>query len=230
MKKSHPSRLQHLVRSGRWLAWLVFLPLASNLPAGNPPPVNKLTLVEAYADKLVCVTAGGDVSCDTTFSDTYTISATISGVFTGLTAGTSFELICNDLDVMYVLGDDAKFTPVKSTSATFIDTESDANGRTVVAQTVKLKWTPKQLTITLTGKATADYGNPAAAGNYVGNVSGKVSDVLAVSLNFSDTTITFDNITLTGTVKTKTVAAKDGSAYDLSTIAIKGSGTGTVAQ
>ena len=108
-----------------------------------------------------------------------------------------------------------------------MDIESDANGRAVTAQTVKLKWTSKQLTVTVTGKATPDYGNPVAADSYAGNDSGKISDQLSGSINFSDTTINFDTVTLTGTVKTKTVAAKDGSDYDLSTIAIKGSGTGT---
>ena len=228
MKKSSPSRLQHRTRIGLWLMWLGVLALASNLSAASSPPANKLTLVESYADKLVCVSAAGDVSCNPTFSDSYTISATISGVFTGLTAGTSFELILNNLDVMNVLGDDPKFTLGKSTSATFVDTGSDANGRTVVAQTVKLKWTSKQLTVTITGKATLDYGTTVAADNYIGSDSGKISDQLSGSINFSDTTINFDSVTLTGTVKTKTVAAKDGSDYDLSTIAIKGSGTGTV--
>ena len=227
MNKPNPSRLQHQIRIGLRLMWLGMLALASNLPAASPPPANKITLVESYADKLVCVSAAGDVSCNPTFSDSYTISATISGVFTGLTAGTSFELILNNLDVMNVLDDDRKFTG-KSTSATFVDNESDANGRTVVAQTVKLKWTPKQLTVTITGKATPDYGTTVAADSYIGNASGKISDPLSASINFSDTTIHFDNVTLTGSVKTKTVAAKDGSDYDLSTIAIKGSGTGTV--
>jgi len=228
MKNPNPSRLQRRIRIGLRLMWLGVLVLTSNLPAASPPPANKLTLVESYADKLVCVSAGGDVSCNPTFSDGYTISATISGVFTGLTAGTSFELILNNLDVMNVLGDDPKFTPGKSTSATFVDNESDANGRTVTAQSVKLKWTSKQLTVTITGKATLDYGTTVAADSYIGNDSGKISDQLSASINFSDTAINFDTVTITGTVKTKTVAAKDGSDYDLATVAIKGSGTGTV--
>ena len=230
MKKPTQSRLQHFARTGRRLSGWVVLALVSNLPAASPLPANKLTLVESYADKLVCVSAAGDVSCNPTFGDSYTISATISGVFTGLTAGTSFELILNNLDVMNVLGDDPKFTPGKSTSATFVDKESDANGRAVLAQTVKLKWTSKQLTVTITGKATPDYGNTVAADNYIGSDSGKISDQLSGNINFSDTVINFDTVTLTGTVKTKTVAAKDGSAYDLSTIANKGSGTGPADQ
>ena len=228
MKNPNPSRLQHRIRIGLRLMWLGVLVLTSNLPAASPPPANKLTLVESYADKLVCVSAAGDVSCNPTFSDSYTVSATISGVFTGLTAGTSFELILNNLDVMDVLGDDPKFIPGKSTSATFVDSESDAYGRTVTAQSVKLKWTSKQLTVTITGKATLDYGTTVAADNYIGNDSGKISDQLSGSINFSDTVINFDTVTITGTVKTKTVAGKDGSDYDLSTIAIKGSGTGAV--
>ena len=210
-----------------WLLTLIGAVALEPLSAAPLPVANKLTLTESYADKLMCQSAAGDVSCDQTFSDGYTISATISGGFTGLTAATSFELVLNGLDIMDVLGDDPKYQPGKSTSATFVDIESDANGRAVTAQTVKLKWTSKQLTVTVTGKATPDYGNPVAADSYAGNDSGKISDQLSGSINFSDTTINFDTVTLTGTVKTKTVAAKDGSDYDLSTIAIKGSGTGT---
>lgn len=209
-----------------WLGTLlVTLALASNLAAASKPVPSKISIVESYADRLVCTTEDGDVSCDTAFTDSFTITATITGVFTGLTAETTFEINLNGLDLTHALGDDSKYKPGKSTSATFVDSGADANDRPVVVDTIKLKWTTKQLTVTMTGKATADYGSTAVADNYVGNDSGKINDTVAGTITFGRTTLAFPNIAITGSVATKTVHAQDDSDYDLSTVSIKGSAT-----
>ena len=227
----HPHRLDRKrswigPASASFLAILLVLAATRTAPAASKPVLTKLAFVETDVDKLVCTgNPGLGVSCDTPFSDSFTITATVAGVFTGLTDNTTFELIFGGVDYLNSLGDDARYKTGKSTSATFVDTSADATGRSVVVDTIKLKWTANQLTVTIAGKATADYGSSIVAPAYDGTASGKITHSLTGSINFNSTTVLFTNVAYTGTVSTKTVHAKDGSNYPLSTISLKGSGT-----
>ena len=199
---------------------------AGTAQAATKPVQDKISYTEAWADKIVCTREDGDVWCDTTSSDSITISATISlaGVDTKqFNQDTLFSLTLGEFEIEHSLGDDTKFTTSKKTptSATFKDTGEDDNGKTILLDTVKLSWTTKQLTVTITAKTL-----PITADNYDGNDSGAVNDTLTGSIDFGDVSVSFDSVTVTGKVTTKNVT-KSGDDYTLSTISLKGSGLGT---
>ena len=216
---------------------LLTLAIAGSVRAASAPVQTKISYTESYADKAGVCTFDRDAvdpedptaawSCDSPgFSDSFTISATVAGVFSNLTADTEFTLSLGAFTTTHTLADStAHYVPGRTTSATFVDPGEDANGKAVVLDTVKLKWTAKLLTVTITGKATMDYGTAIAADTYDGYDSGKLSgDTLTGEIIFNDTDVTFDSVAITGTVRTHDVSTKDGSGATLSTISLKGSG------
>lgn len=221
------------------LSALVLLTVtAGNVCAAAAPAANTLTFTEAWSDKLGCASDMGDWYCGTASSDSITISAKISltgVVTTNFTKSTMFDFSLGGCGVIsHALGDDPKYKSGKkgSVSATFVDKDdASATAKPITIGTVKLSWTTKQLTVTITGKFDPNYGSLYAAitaNTYEGAESGKISgDTISGSIDFADISVSFDSVTVTGTVKTKTAHAKDGNDYPLSTIALKGSGTGT---
>ena len=195
--------------------------------ARSGAPTNTLTFSESLRDKVVCVKQEGDWSCDMFTGDSFTISATIllAGVaITNFDQDTSFDLSVGDFDVSYSLGDDTKYAPGK-TSATFVETYTDDNDRSHVYQTTKLKWTAEQLTVSITAKSSdidTSGLTPIMAYNYDESDSGPINDTTSGSIDFGDASVTFDTVTVTGTVATKDVTAKDDSDFSLSTVKIKG--------
>jgi len=197
--------------------------------ARSSAPTNTLTFSESLSDKVVCVKEEGDWSCDMFTGDSFTISATISlaGVdITNFNQDTSFDLSVGELDVSHSLNDDPKYTPGK-TSATFVDTYTDDSDKEHIYQTTHLKWTANQLTVSITAKSSdidTSGLTPIMADSYDGSNPGPINDTTNGSIDFGDASVTFDTVTVTGTVATKDVTAKDGSDFSPSTVKIKGKG------
>lgn len=126
------------------------------------------------------------------------------------------------------LGDDPMYLSGK-TSATFVRSELNANGKTVAYLTVRLKWTTSLLTVTITGK-TSDLWHsaliPILAQVDDGNTTTSISGTADGVVDFDVVSAVFNGITITGSVVTKPATAKDGSEVILSNIKIKGTGTG----
>lgn len=199
--------------------------------ARSSAPTNTLTFSESLSDKVVCAKEEGDWSCDMFTGDSFTISATIllAGVdITNFDQDTSFDLSVGELDVSHSLNEDPKYMPGK-TSATFVDTYTDDSDKEHIYQTTHLKWTANQLTVSITAKSSdidTSGLTPIMADSYDGSDSGKTNDTTSGSIDFGDASVTFDTVTVTGTVATKDVKAKDGSDFSPSTVKIKGVGVG----
>ncbi len=189
---------------------------------------NTLTFSETLSDKVLCTGNRADGwDCTLLSRDGLTISTKISlsGVtITNFDQNTSFDLSVGNFSVSHSLGDDPKYVPGK-TSAIFVDTETNDSGKTVVYQIVRLKWTAKQLTVTITGK-TSDTATsnlfPILADSYDGSASGPINSTTTGSIDFGDASVTFGWVAVTGNVVTKDVTGKDGSSFSPSTIKIKG--------
>ena len=176
-----------------WLACGLFIGAGSAInPAAHAAAAstNTLTFSETLSDKVVCTgnTADG-WNCALLSRYGLTISAKIllSGVtITNFDENTSFNLKLGRFSVSHSLGDDLKYLLGK-TSATFVDKETSDSGRTVVYQTVHLKWTAKQLTVTIRGKTPdASTSNlfPISADNYDGSASGPINGMTSGSIDF----------------------------------------------
>jgi hypothetical protein len=125
------------------------------------------------------------------------------------------------------LGDDPHYLPGK-THATF--TEREINGDTdqvVGHQTVRLKWTAEQLTVTITLSdldILDSVVTPVLADRYDGHATGPITDAITASVNFGNAATTFDVVPVTGAVVTGTGIGPDGMSYTISTIRLKGAG------
>ena len=201
--------------------------------AGTVAPTNTLMFSEKLSDKLVCSGNRAEGwSCDVLTGDGFTISAKIllSGVvITNFDEDTFFDLNVGDFDISYSLREDTKYVPGK-TSATFIETYIDDNDKEHVYQTTHLKWTAKQLTVTITAKSSDIYTSfmeLILADSFYDNDSGPITDTISdATVDFGSASVTFDLIAVTGAVVAKDRMAKDGEDYSLSTIKIMGRGLG----
>ena len=196
--------------------------------------VDSLSFSESYRQKVACVNIEGGRSCHVTDAGKFKISAKISlsGIdinqFNEETflyielAGFSFEAI---------LGDDPDYTPgVRRARFVYSDEFVDPKTEEILNidyLVVSLKWTPKQLTVTVKGK-TAPYFflDPILAGNYVGVETGPIEDVVDAAVDFVgedfEAFVVLDP-NITGKVTTKTVH-KGEEEFDVSTINLKGKG------
>ena len=223
-------------KTGIVVAVLWCLALAN---VGNARPAasltNTLTFAESSSDKVACTGDKTDGwSCDLVTGDSLTISTKIElpvGAVANFDQNTSFDMSVGNFSASHSLGDDPKYVPGKTT-ATFIDTEANDKGKTVVYRIVRLKWTATQLTVTITGK-TSDTSTsnltPILAGNYDGGASGPISGTTSGSISFGTTRVTFDSVAVTGQIVTKHVTGKDGTAFSRSSVKIKGNGMGVAA-
>ena len=242
--------INHPVSASLLVTLLLTTILTSPTRGATPPaPPHKITFTESWADKAGKCYYDSTMadptdptaawSCDSpSSSDSITISATITGVFdtATLTADTPFTLTLGDFSVPYTLGGDTgdiKFKPGKSTSATIPIPGQNANGDPVVAGKISLKWTTKKLTVTITAKSI-DGTTSIQAANYEGAPTAKLSTTAATNpetqiagnITFGNTSVNFDTVDFTGAVTTKDINTKDGAGATLSTISLKGSGTG----
>jgi hypothetical protein len=217
------------------LAAVALLCVFSPMSRGGQTSSNSIAFSETYADKVHCVNDGeGDIECDEAAVGAYHVVATVSlaGVdISQFDGDTPFELIIGNVDLLNVLSDDPKYSTDK-TSATFAYTTSywddDGNDHTVKWGTVKLRWNAKTLTVNASFKNNSDWddGQYVLADEYDGDDSGPITDTTYGEIDFADAvSVSFSNVSVTGTIKTRDVTARDGSDYTLSTIKIKGVGT-----
>ena len=213
------------------LSFILLLSSAVGALAGGSAPTNTLKFTESLGEKVLCVQSGDNWSCHKMAGDAFKISAKI--VLTGVDIAsfgptTSFDLTLGDLHITRQLGDDPAYT-AGTTKATFRATYLNSKGKLAVYQTVSLKWTATQLTVSVTGK-TADITMPGwstiQAANYVGLSTGPLTGTTSGSVKFGDTSIVFDQVPVTGSVATKQVVAKDTDHYEVSKVKIMGSGRG----
>lgn len=183
------------------------------LMAGRSFAADSFSFSESYADKVYCEKDEGELWCDVGFSESYKITAKISLIGIDINQFNGDTYISINLEGFFFeafLGDDSSYTPGKK-SAKF----SEEYG-----PTVSLKWTNKQLTITINCKHTSD---TIMAGDYVGQESGPIDATASAHIEFADASIDFD-VAVTGKVTTKTVR-KGEDEFEVSTISLKGKGT-----
>jgi len=196
---------------------------------------NSVAFSETYADKVACVNYGdGDLECDEINTGTYNVLATVSlaGVdISQFDEDTPFELMIGNVDISNVLSDDPQYSTNK-TSATFayttIYTDDNGNDHTTKWGTVKLRWNAKTLTVNASFKNNSNWDDVQyiMADEYDSDDSGPIADTTYAEVDFADAvSVSFEDVSVTGTTKTRDAGARDGSEYTLSSIRIKGSGT-----
>ena len=211
----------------------LFLSLATSTAFAKTTATNTLTFTESLTEKVACTQNKTTKawSCGITAGDNYTISATVllAGVnpatFTG---ATTFDLKLGNLQITHPLSFDPKYTTGKS-SATFVSSYTASNKK-VGTQTVILKWTASQLTISINGKTTdttAPGWDSIWADAYAGNDSGTITDATTGSVSIGAKSITFNPTPVAGTVVTKAMKGKDNVTYKTSTVKIKGTAFGS---
>ena len=211
------------------MASLLVLALATSGRAATPKIALKFS--ETLKDKVVCsndVDVGTRCGVDT--ADRFAISAKISltGVdISQFDQNTIFDLSLGSLHVGDVLGDDPRYTTGK-TSATFSLAEANSKGKTVVYQTVRVKWSAKQLKVTVKGKTSALAASnltPILANTFDGSSSMSINDVIVGRIGLGDFSVDFYPVTATGSVGTQNVLGKDHEVWQVSTVKLKGTGT-----
>lgn len=223
-----PGKIYNTIIASIWGAMLLMIPNTSRVWAAGPAVQNKISFTESWTDKPVCSydKDGKAWSCYVASPGSMTISATITGIFSAATTNTPFNITLGNFTGEFILGDDLKFKPGKSTTATFFLTTENDNGKTVILNTIKLTWTANKLTVTSTGKGDSAGGYSIGWEKYDGTGNGKTNDTISGEILFGTTDVIFTNVALTGTLKTKfDVPTKDGSSNNLSTVSLKGSGT-----
>ena len=132
------------------------------------------------------------------------------------------------LDVAAFLGDGPSYSPgKKSAMFYFYDEYEEGN---ILLMTAKLKWTTKQLTITIKGVLT-EFSSLILALDYVYE-NEIVNEYIDAYMAFGDkgngTEVSYDlNMRVTGKAKTK-ISKKYGDEYETSSVSLKGTGgTGT---
>ncbi len=188
---------------------------------------NTIAFTESYADKIFCSGSGYDFGCSAVPSDKLTIKATLSllGVdVTQFNANTPFDITVGNFSADYSLSDDPHWSPGK-TSATFVDREAGDIGNLVSLQTIRLKWTASQLTVTVTGNnpETPDVGfTPVLAPVYDQQPTGVINDAVPATLDFGGVTNTFDAVYCAGALVTTDVFVNRAGDFTVSRIRIIG--------
>ena len=219
------------------LVGLILFLSAAGPALAKTAATNTLTISESLIEKVACTKNPATLvwNCGIVAGDNYTIAATVllSGVpLTAFTGDTTFDLRVGNLHISHPLSFDPKYTTGK-TSATFVSSYTGSNNKKVVYQTVVLKWTTSQLTISINGK-TADTTSPGwtsiRADTYAGDDSRAITDATTGSISFGATGVNFNPTPVTGSVVTKSVKGKDNTTYKVSTVKInKGTVKGVVA-
>ena len=205
--------------------FLLLWPAGSVLAAKTAK--STLTISESLTEKVTCSQSPTTKawSCGVVAADSYTISATI--LLTGVdiatfTRDTTFDLEVGGLHISRPLSADPKYTPGK-TSATLTASYTDNKNKKVVYQTVILKWTKSQLTVSINGK-TADTTTPGwtsiQADTYIGHSGGKITATTSGSIGFGTTSVSFSSIPVTGTVVAKSAIGKNKDPYPIYSVKI----------
>ena len=186
-----------------------------------------LTISESLTEKVACsqTPATKAWSCGVVAADSYTISAVV--LLTGVdiatfTPATTFDLEVGNLHIRHPLSADPRYITGK-TSATLTSSYTDNKSKKVVYQTVILKWTKSQLTVSINGK-TADTTTPGwasiQADAYIGQSAGTITDTTSGSIGFGTTSVRFSSIPVTGTVVAKSATGKNKDRYPVYSVKI----------
>ena len=174
-------------------------------PFRKPICTNTITFTETFADRVVCSGRGFDRGCGLFPTDAFTLKATISleGIdITRFNDDTQFELAVGDeYDGFYSLGADLHYT-TKKHHATLTTPEGDFRGQG--AQIVRLKWTAKQLKVTIryyTFDTTAAYHFPILADQYEGS-NGPIAKILSGFVSLGNAIGNLDGVYCVGTALT----------------------------
>lgn len=199
-------------------------------PLRKPICSNTLSFTESLRDRLGCSRPGGALSCSEFTGDTLTIKVTVSlaGVdISQFNESTFFDLELGDFSFGDDLADDPHYSP-GATHASFTSRLTNDDDQSVGHQSVRLKWTAEQLTVTITlsDLDTLNSGvTPILAGRYDGHATGLITDAITASVVFGSASSSFDVVAATGAVVTGTGIGPDGMSYTVSAVRLKGAGS-----
>lgn len=192
---------------------------------------NSFTFNETYKQNNNCVVIWGIPFCDNNgVGGKFTITGKISlnGIdITKFNKDTSFIIVAGGFSFEALLGDDYIYsrTPGKTSfSVSYIDRLEESD-KPIKYITIKLKWTSKLLTMTVTG-LTPDFIYPIIADYYVGDATHSFADSTIAYVELGDLYSGF-NMNYSGKVTTKNIKKKDGKDYTTSSVTVKGKGTET---
>ena len=185
---------------------------------------NTFKFTDAYAQKVLCSKALG--YCDVFDKGKFKITAKISlaGVdINKFDRETEFYIYVGYFDWYCNLSDDPAYAPGKKSAKILVRTEEpDYYGRTYQYLQIQLKWSAKQLAVTITG-VTPDALVPIWADDYLYE-STSVNDVTDAYIEFGDDVkVHFNPIYIKGKAKVKYNKKYGG---DISNIKLTGTGTG----
>ena len=189
---------------------------------------NTLKFTDTYVQKVLCSKVYG--YCDVFDGGKFTITAKISlaGIdLSKINRDTDFYIYVGRFDWYCELGEDPRFIPGKSKSFKIqvIPEEPDYYNRRNQYLQIQLKWSPKQLQVTITG-ITPDALAPIWADDYLYNYDDPtVNDVTDAYIEFGDDVkVYFYPIYINGKATVKYDKKYGG---DVSNIKLTGTGTGT---
>jgi hypothetical protein len=189
---------------------------------------NTFKFTDTYVQKVLCSKVLG--YCDVFDSGKFTITAKISlaGIdISKFKRDSEFYIYVGHFDWYCELGDDPRFIPGKSTSFKIqVKTEEpDYYNRTYQYLQIQLKWSAKQLQVTITG-ITPDSLAPIWADDYLYNYDNPtVNDLTDAYIEFGDNVkVYFNPIYIKGKATVKYDKKYGG---DISNVNLTGTGTGT---
>lgn len=206
-----------------------------------------VTFSESQKDTAKCVSDQGDVSCDSFTAGKFTVKAVLlkgadlSGLAALLDPSTDIAINVGNWSFSGVLGDDPKYVAGAS-KAKFNLTHQKCDNNDVCKDvshgTISVAGSAtKGITVSISVKTGTTFGDTeefetsAIAGQHaddtgdVPGTSADIADVITVSLDIGDGTITDSvDINISGSVSTKGVTTKDASEFDLNSVKVKSTG------
>jgi len=206
------------IRMGVWLGALILLAAWRTFAADS------CSFMESYQDKVICLNDGGEESCDEIPTGKFTIKGlffTDGSLFadsSAIGASTLVTISVGNWTFSDTLGD----SKLAKTTSTFT-----LKGH----YTIKLALSSKGLAVSVkastgTDRAGNDLEDSILASDDDGLPSGpfdETSTEADIEVDTEDSSLTASaQITVAGTVATKSVTGKDGSSFDISKIKITG--------
>ena len=189
---------------------------------------NTFKFTDTYTQKVLCSKSAG--YCDVFDSGKFTITAKISLAnidISKFNRGTGFYIYVGRFEWYCELGEDPRFIPERSKSFKIqvIPDEPDYYRRRNQYLQIQLKWSAKQLAVTITG-ITPDAMAPIWADDYLYNYDNPtVNDVTDAYIEFGDDVkVYFNPIYIKGKATVKYDKKYGG---DISNVKLTGTGTGT---
>jgi len=190
---------------------------------------NSFTFNETYKQNNNCVVIWGIPFCDNNGEGgkfTVTGKISLNGIdITKFNKDTSFIIAAGGFSFEALLGDDWLYTPGKTSFSVPYRSRLEESDKLIIYITIKLKWTSKLLTVTVTG-LTPDFIYPIIADYYVGDATHGIANSTIGYVELGDLYAGF-YVNYSGKVTTKNIKKKDGKDYTTSSVTVKGKGTET---